>query len=233
MLQAGDRVWGRRSSRGSWPGSCWAPARPIDRLQQYLNLPFNFQMERSAFHSAAWLRALPGLQGYGVCTAGRMRSGGPRARTQLPGMRLLGAGRERSAGAAEPGVAEPRMPGCLPAGPFQCTGRLCEPESPPAPHQLGENESSGGFAPSPCNACEGRRSTGGLQPPSSTHVSPGLSGRSQSPASCAARGVCCRFGGPIPTHLQEEFASPKLGGGKKSSPGSSPRTPLHNSLRPT
>lgn len=207
MLQVGYRVWGHRSSRGSWPGSRWAPARPIDCLQQYLKLPFNFQMERSAFHSAAWLRALPGLQGYDAGTAGRMRSRGPRGLDPTP---LLGAGRERSAGAAEPGVAEPRMPGCLPAGPFQCTGRLCEPELPPAPHQPGGNESSGGFAPSSCNACQGHRSTRGLQPPSSAHVSPGLGGWSQSPASCAARGVCCHFGGPVPTHLQEEFASPKL-----------------------
>lgn len=158
----------------------------------------------------------PGCEHFQVCRAttqaprGGCGAGGQGAWTQLPGMRLLGAGRERSAGAAEPGVAEPRMSGCLPAGPFQCTGRLCEPELPPAPHQPGGNESSGGFAPSPCNACQGHRSTRGLQPPSSAHVSPGLGGWSQSPASCAARGVCCHFGGPVPTHLQEEFASPKL-----------------------
>lgn len=138
---------------------------------------------------------LPGCERFQVCRAttpaprGGCGAGGQGAWTQLPGMRLLGAGRECSAGAAEPGVAEPRMPGCLPAGPFQCTGRLCEPELPPAPHQPGGNESSGGFTPSPCNVCQGRRSTGGLQPPSSAHVSLGLGGWSQSPESCAARGV--------------------------------------------
>lgn len=39
----------------SWQGPHWASAHPINWLQQFLKLPFNFQMERSGFHLSGWL----------------------------------------------------------------------------------------------------------------------------------------------------------------------------------
>ena len=53
-------------------------------------------------------------------------------------------------GAAEPVLAKPRVPGSLPAGPFQCTSRwrgLCT-----SPHQAGGRRYPRGFAPSPATA---------------------------------------------------------------------------------